>query len=91
MKRPGCSVPLIYWCGFFSPAVTGYRRLSSYTLALYGQTPQHLAHSFLWTGFMIKIQSSMSKHIPQFCGVLGHTFMEFLKDSGDYCQAQHGV
>ncbi|KAM8843486.1 uncharacterized protein ACB057_011605 [Neosynchiropus ocellatus] len=38
---------------------------------------------------MIKLQSSMSKHIPQFCGVLGHTFMEFLKGSGDYCQAQH--
>ncbi|XP_060091360.1 uncharacterized LOC128125822 homolog isoform X3 [Heteronotia binoei] len=27
----------------------------------------------------------------QFCGVLGHTFMEFLKGSGDYCQAQHGL
>ncbi|KAG9344223.1 hypothetical protein JZ751_010892 [Albula glossodonta] len=27
----------------------------------------------------------------QFCGVLGHTFMEFLKGSGDYCQAQHDV
>ncbi|KAM9317441.1 uncharacterized protein PAF06_008553 [Gastrophryne carolinensis] len=44
---------------------------------------------FLGTGCMIKIQSSMSKHSPQFCGVLGHTFMEFLKGSGDYCQAQH--
>ncbi|XP_069582790.1 uncharacterized protein [Ranitomeya imitator] len=40
---------------------------------------------------MIKIQSSMSKHSPQFCGVLGHTFMEFLKGSGDYCQAQHDL
>ncbi|KAM6972746.1 uncharacterized protein FYW47_004901 [Aplochiton taeniatus] len=40
---------------------------------------------------MIKLQSSMSKHIPQFRGVLGHTFMEFLKGSGDYCQAQHGA
>lgn len=29
--------------------------------------------------------------LQQFCGVLGHTFMEFLKGSGDYCQAQHGV
>ncbi|KAF7703675.1 hypothetical protein HF521_022682 [Silurus meridionalis] len=48
-------------------------------------------HIFLRTGFMVKLQSSMSKHIPQFCGVLGHTFMEFLKGSGDYCQAQHGV
>lgn len=36
-------------------------------------------------------QSSMSRHIPQFCGVLGHTFMEFLKGSGDYCQAQHDL
>lgn len=27
----------------------------------------------------------------QFCGVLGHTFMEFLKGSGDYCQAQHAT
>ncbi|KAM8953050.1 uncharacterized protein RCH25_043822 [Pelodytes ibericus] len=27
----------------------------------------------------------------QFCGVLGHTFMEFLKGSGDYCQAQHDI
>ncbi|GCC28881.1 hypothetical protein chiPu_0007315 [Chiloscyllium punctatum] len=33
----------------------------------------------------------MSKHIPQFCGVLGRTFMEFLKGSGDYCQAQHDI
>lgn len=33
----------------------------------------------------------MSKHIPQFRGVLGHTFMEFLKGSGDYCQAQHAA
>ncbi|KAM8777775.1 uncharacterized protein V5649_015133 [Rhynchonycteris naso] len=39
---------------------------------------------------MIRPQSSMSKHIPQFCGVLG-TFMEFLKGSGDYCQAQHDL
>ncbi|XP_077146102.1 uncharacterized protein LOC143807907 isoform X1 [Ranitomeya variabilis] len=46
---------------------------------------------FLGTGCMIKIQSSMSKHSPQFCGVLGHTFMEFLKGSGDYCQAQHDL
>lgn len=29
--------------------------------------------------------------LQQFCGVLGHTFMEFLKGSGDYCQAQHVV
>ncbi|XP_063112996.1 uncharacterized LOC128125822 homolog [Cavia porcellus] len=40
---------------------------------------------------MIRPQSSMSRHIPQFCGVLGHTFMEFLKGSGDYCQAQHDL
>ncbi|KAB0363458.1 hypothetical protein FD754_007614 [Muntiacus muntjak] len=33
----------------------------------------------------------MSRYIPQFCDVLGHTFMEFLKDSGDYCQAQHNL
>ncbi|XP_071998303.1 uncharacterized protein [Engystomops pustulosus] len=26
-----------------------------------------------------------------FCGVLGHTFMESLKGSGDYCQAQHDL
>lgn len=45
----------------------------------------------LGTGCMIKPQSSMSRHIPQFCGVLGHTFMEFLKGSGDYCQAQHDL
>lgn len=25
----------------------------------------------------------------QFCGELGHTFMEFVTNSGDYCQAQH--
>ncbi|PVD32046.1 hypothetical protein C0Q70_07473 [Pomacea canaliculata] len=24
-----------------------------------------------------------------FCGELGHTFMEFVTNSGDYCQAQH--
>ncbi|XP_054675866.1 uncharacterized LOC128125822 homolog [Grus americana] len=42
-------------------------------------------------GCMIRLQSSMSNHIPQFCGVLGHTFMEFLKGSGDYCQAQHDL
>ncbi|XP_021246978.1 protein tyrosine phosphatase type IVA 1 isoform X2 [Numida meleagris] len=41
-------------------------------------------------GCMIRLQSSMSNHIP-FCGVLGHTFMEFLKGSGDYCQAQHDL
>lgn len=29
--------------------------------------------------------------LQQFCGVLGHTFMEFLKGSGDYCQAQHAA
>lgn len=29
--------------------------------------------------------------LQQFCGVLGHTFMEFLKGSGDYCQAQHDL
>ncbi|XP_056344592.1 uncharacterized LOC128125822 homolog [Oenanthe melanoleuca] len=40
---------------------------------------------------MIRLQSSMSNHIPQFCGVLGYTFMEFLKGSGDYCQAQHDL
>lgn len=45
----------------------------------------------LGTGCMIRPQSSMSRHIPQFCGVLGHTFMEFLKGSGDYCQAQHDL
>ncbi|KAM5290969.1 uncharacterized protein AAES06_006994 [Glossophaga mutica] len=43
------------------------------------------------TSFRIRPQSSMSKHIPQFCGVLGHIFMEFLKGSGDYCQAQHDL
>lgn len=32
-----------------------------------------------------------SQFIFQFCGVLGHTFMEFLKGSGDYCQAQHDL
>ncbi|XP_074982318.1 uncharacterized protein LOC142071474 [Caretta caretta] len=31
------------------------------------------------------------KAMRQFCGVLGHTFMEFLKGSGDYCQAQHDL
>ncbi|KAM9229343.1 uncharacterized protein PS065_005985 [Dugong dugon] len=40
---------------------------------------------------MIRPQSSMSQHIPQFCGVFGHTFMEFLKGSGDYCQAQQDL
>ncbi|CAN0151102.1 unnamed protein product, partial [Rangifer tarandus platyrhynchus] len=45
----------------------------------------------LGTGCMVRPQSSMSRHIPQFCGVLGHTFMEFLKGSGDYCQAQHDL
>ena len=45
----------------------------------------------LGTGCMVRSQSSMSRHIPQFCGVLGHTFMEFLKGSGDYCQAQHDL
>ncbi|KAM4806706.1 uncharacterized protein ACH125_026191 [Urocitellus parryii] len=39
---------------------------------------------------MIRPQSSMSKLIP-FCGVLDHTFMQFLKGSGDYCQAQHDL
>ncbi|XP_059586789.1 uncharacterized LOC128125822 homolog isoform X3 [Alligator mississippiensis] len=39
---------------------------------------------------MIRLQSSMSNRRP-FCGVLGHTFMEFLKGSGDYCQAQHDL
>ncbi|KAM5315074.1 uncharacterized protein AAES06_020473 [Glossophaga mutica] len=39
---------------------------------------------------MIRPLPSMSKHIP-FCGVLGHAFMEFLKGSGDYCQAQHDL
>ena len=45
----------------------------------------------LGTGCMVRPQSSMSRHIPQFCGVLGHTFMAFLKGSGDYCQAQHDL
>ncbi|KAJ1150565.1 hypothetical protein NDU88_003355 [Pleurodeles waltl] len=45
----------------------------------------------LGTVCMIRTRSSMSKHSPQFCGVLGHTFMEFLKGSGDYCQAQHDL
>ncbi len=35
--------------------------------------------------------ASVLVSLQQFCGVLGHTFMEFLKGSGDYCQAQHGV
>ncbi|KAF4107682.1 hypothetical protein G5714_012046 [Onychostoma macrolepis] len=88
MKRPVCSVPLIHWCGFLSPAVTGYRRLRHiHGSAVWSNTTPLILRS----GFMIKLQSSMSKHIPQFCGVLGHTFMEFLKGSGDYCQAQHGV
>ncbi|MEQ2288025.1 hypothetical protein AMECASPLE_018752, partial [Ameca splendens] len=58
---------------------------------LYGGEPFHILTVFLGTGCMIKLQSSMSKHIPQFCGVLGRTFMEFLKGSGDYCQAQHAA
>ncbi|XP_063772815.1 uncharacterized LOC128125822 homolog [Pseudophryne corroboree] len=60
---------------------------------LYAPSPSAawLLRFFLGTGCMIKIQSSMSKHSPQFCGVLGHTFMEFLKGSGDYCQAQHDL
>ncbi|KAM9186035.1 uncharacterized protein PS065_021030 [Dugong dugon] len=40
---------------------------------------------------MISPQSSVSKHIPQFCGVLGQAFMEFLKGRGDYWQAQHDL
>ncbi|XP_075923389.1 uncharacterized protein LOC142924643 [Petromyzon marinus] len=32
----------------------------------------------------------MNGHIA-FCGVLGVTFMEFVKARGDYCQAQHGL
>ncbi|KAM5221065.1 uncharacterized protein ACOB6Z_017523 [Ctenodactylus gundi] len=39
---------------------------------------------------IIRPQSSMSKHTP-FCGILGHPFMEFLKVSGNYCQAQHDL
>ncbi|KAF6739417.1 hypothetical protein FQA47_018283 [Oryzias melastigma] len=34
---------------------------------------------------------ALSANLKQFCGVLGHTFMEFLKGSGDYCQAQHAA
>lgn len=33
-------------------------------------------------------QSSMCRHISQFCGVLSGTFMDFLKGSGDCCQAE---
>ncbi|XP_032340328.1 protein tyrosine phosphatase type IVA 1 isoform X3 [Camelus ferus] len=51
---------------------------------------RRLCRRLLGTGCMIRPQSSMSRHIP-FCGVLGHTFMEFLKGSGDYCQAQHDL
>ncbi|XP_069830568.1 uncharacterized protein [Dendropsophus ebraccatus] len=67
---------------------TGYGRLL-YAPSPPAPRPYH--RFFLGTGCMIKIQSSMSKHSPQFCGVLGHTFMEFLKGSGDYCQAQHDL
>ena len=28
-------------------------------------------------------------YVFQFFGEFGHTFMEFLTNSGDYCQAQH--
>ncbi|XP_061410167.1 uncharacterized LOC128125822 homolog, partial [Lethenteron reissneri] len=35
--------------------------------------------------------TSMNRHIAQFCGVLGRTFMEFVKGRGEYCQAQHEV
>ncbi|KAM4042531.1 uncharacterized protein ACNLHF_013158 [Anomaloglossus baeobatrachus] len=66
---------------------TGHRRLYAPPAA----APRLHPRFFLGTGCMIKIQSSMSKHSPQFCGVLGHTFMEFLKGSGDYCQAQHDL
>ncbi|XP_066460287.1 uncharacterized homolog isoform X2 [Eleutherodactylus coqui] len=66
---------------------------SGYSRLLYAPSapaPRLQHRFFLGTGCMIKIQSSMSKHSP-FCGVLGHTFMEFLKGSGDYCQAQHAL
>lgn len=36
-------------------------------------------HRLCRTGCMIRPPSSMTKHIPQFCGVFGHTFMEFLE------------
>lgn len=42
------------------------------------------------TSCMIRLQSSMSKYIPS-CGVLGHTFLEFVKGSVDYCQAHHDL
>ncbi|XP_078504125.1 uncharacterized protein LOC144762747 [Lissotriton helveticus] len=62
---------------------------------LYGTPPAAPLESalppVLGTVCMIRTRSSMSKHSPQFCGVLGHTFMEFLKGSGDYCQAQHDL
>ncbi|KAM4839736.1 LOW QUALITY PROTEIN: uncharacterized protein ACH125_014634 [Urocitellus parryii] len=41
---------------------------------------------------MIRLQSSMSKHILLFCDVLGHTwFLKAVQGSGDYCMAQHDL
>lgn len=47
-------------------------------------------------GFFFHLHELSFSHVvchflQQFCGVLGHTFMEFLKGSGDYCQAQHAA
>ncbi|KAM5299510.1 uncharacterized protein ACOB6Z_007477 [Ctenodactylus gundi] len=40
---------------------------------------------------MMRPQSSPSEHMPQLCGVLGHTFMEFLKGTGDDGQGQRDL
>jgi len=58
-----CSRVCVVGCGFLSPAVTGYRRLSHHHIhgsAVWSNTTTIILRS----GFMIKLQSSMSKHIP---------------------------
>ncbi len=55
------SVVCVVGCGFLSPAVTGYRRLRHiHGSAVWSNTTPLILRS----GFMIKLQSSMSKHIP---------------------------
>ena len=51
----------------------------------------HLCHHHLGPGCIVRPQPSVRRHIPQFCGVLHHTFMKFLKGSGDYCEALHDL
>lgn len=72
-----------------SSFVTCRRHIKEHLSCVYHTEPQQRPSLFLESVFLKT--SCFLCVLQQFCGVLGHTFMEFLKGSGDYCQAQHAA